>query len=128
VILSRNWRLYERSSSLRNEALLGQGHHPEPTIPERILEKWHNIVNLMAEMVDVPAGVIMRIQVETYRFLCRAIPNGRLIVDLTPELGLIIGQQPPVQGLAPRDSQRRFQLAFWRGANAGCGRTRRSGG
>ena len=45
----------------RNEALLAQGLHPEPTIPEPILEKWQKIVNLMAEMVDVPAGVIMRI-------------------------------------------------------------------
>jgi GAF domain-containing protein len=45
----------------RNKALLVQGHHPEPTIPEPILEKWQEIVNLMAEMVEVPAGVIMRI-------------------------------------------------------------------
>jgi signal transduction histidine kinase len=36
-------------------------HHPEPPIPAPILEKWQKIVNLMAEMLDVPAGLIMRI-------------------------------------------------------------------
>jgi PAS domain S-box-containing protein len=41
-------------------------------------------------------------------------PNGRLMVDLVPELKLIIGDQPPVPELAPQDGQRRFQLVFRR--------------
>ncbi|MEA2882819.1 MAG: hypothetical protein QOH32_2075, partial [Bradyrhizobium sp.] len=41
-------------------------------------------------------------------------PNGRLIIDLVPELKLIVGDQPPVPELAPRDAQRRFQLVFRR--------------
>src|SRR6266481_1860511 len=41
-------------------------------------------------------------------------PNGRLIVDLVPELKLIIGEQPPVPDLSPRDMQGRFQLVFRR--------------
>ena len=41
-------------------------------------------------------------------------PNGRLIVDLVPELKLIIGEQPPVLDLEPQDAQRRFQLVFRR--------------
>jgi PAS domain S-box-containing protein len=41
-------------------------------------------------------------------------PNGRLMVDLVPELRLIIGDQPPVQELAPQDAQRRFQQVFRR--------------
>ena len=41
-------------------------------------------------------------------------PNGRLIVDLVPELKLIIGEQPPVPDLPPQDAQRRFQLVFRR--------------
>ena len=45
----------------RNEVLRSHGHHPEPAIPDPILEKWQKIVNLMAEMLDVPAGLIMRI-------------------------------------------------------------------
>jgi PAS domain S-box-containing protein len=41
-------------------------------------------------------------------------PNGRLIVDVVPELKLIIGEQPPVSELPPQDAQRRFQLVFRR--------------
>src|SRR6202790_3045483 len=41
-------------------------------------------------------------------------PNGMLIVDLVPELKLIIGEQPPVPDLDPQDAQRRFQLVFRR--------------
>jgi len=41
-------------------------------------------------------------------------PNGQLIVNLVPELELVIGKQPPVPDLPPRDTQNRFQLAFRR--------------
>jgi PAS domain S-box-containing protein len=41
-------------------------------------------------------------------------PNGRLMVDVVPELKLIIGEQPPVPELPPQDAQRRFQLVFRR--------------
>ncbi len=41
-------------------------------------------------------------------------PNGRLMVDLVPELKLIIGDQPPVPELPPQDAQGRFQLVFRR--------------
>ena len=44
-------------------------------------------------------------------------PNGQLIVDLVPELALIIGEQPPVLQLAPQDAQRRFQLVLRRFIN-----------
>jgi PAS domain S-box-containing protein len=40
--------------------------------------------------------------------------NGRLIVDLVPELKLIIGEQPPVPDLLPQDAQGRFRLVFRR--------------
>ena len=36
------------------------------------------------------------------------------MVDLVPELKLIIGDQPPVPELPPQDAQRRFQLVFRR--------------
>jgi predicted ATPase len=39
-------------------------------------------------------------------------PNGQLIVDLVPELRLIIGEQPPVPEVPPQDAQVRFQLVF----------------
>ncbi len=41
-------------------------------------------------------------------------PNGLLMVDLVPELKLIIGEQPPIPDLSPQDAQRRFQLVFRR--------------
>ncbi|MGF6652245.1 putative ATPase [Paraburkholderia youngii] len=40
--------------------------------------------------------------------------SARLIVDVVPELKLIIGEPPPVPVLAPQDAQRRFQLVFQR--------------
>src|SRR5713226_924873 len=41
-------------------------------------------------------------------------PNGRLMVDVVPELKLILGEQPPVQELPPQQAQSRFQLVFRR--------------
>jgi PAS domain S-box-containing protein len=41
-------------------------------------------------------------------------PLGRLIVDLVPELQLVIGQQPAVPEISPQDAQRRFQLVVRR--------------
>ena len=41
-------------------------------------------------------------------------PNGQLMVDLVPELKLIIGEQPPVPELPSQDAQSRFQLVFRR--------------
>src|SRR6202048_4989364 len=41
-------------------------------------------------------------------------PNGQLIVNLVPELELVIGKQPPVAELPPRDAQNRFQMVFRR--------------
>ena len=40
--------------------------------------------------------------------------NGQLIVDLVPELKLVIGDQPPIPEVPPQDAQRRFQLLFRR--------------
>ncbi|HYY27734.1 MAG TPA: AAA family ATPase, partial [Chthoniobacterales bacterium] len=40
--------------------------------------------------------------------------NARLMTDLVPELTLIIGEQPPVPELPPRQAQGRFQLVFRR--------------
>ncbi len=41
-------------------------------------------------------------------------PNGQLMVNLIPELALVIGEQPPVPDLPPQDRQKRFQLVFRR--------------
>jgi PAS domain S-box-containing protein len=39
-------------------------------------------------------------------------PNGRLVVDLVPELKLIVGEQSPVPELPPQQAQSRFQLVL----------------
>ncbi|MBN3759330.1 AAA family ATPase [Burkholderia sp. Ac-20365] len=41
-------------------------------------------------------------------------PNGQLIVNLIPELALIIGEQPGVPALPPQETQNRFQIVFRR--------------
>jgi PAS domain S-box-containing protein len=40
--------------------------------------------------------------------------NGQLIVDLLPELELVIGKQQPVPDVPPQDAQNRFQMVFRR--------------
>src|SRR5271163_2921138 len=41
-------------------------------------------------------------------------PNGSLLIELVPELKLIIGEQSPVVALSPRDAKTRSHLAFRR--------------
>ena len=40
--------------------------------------------------------------------------NGQLMVNLIPDLELVIGKQPPVSEIPPQDAQNRFQLVFRR--------------
>jgi predicted ATPase/signal transduction histidine kinase len=44
-------------------------------------------------------------------------PNGQLIVNLVPELELIIGKQPTVAELPPQEAKNRFQMVFRRFLN-----------
>ncbi len=41
-------------------------------------------------------------------------PNGQLIVNLVPELEFVLGPQPAVPDLPPKDAQNRFQTVFRR--------------
>nr|WP_250888932.1 AAA family ATPase [Mesorhizobium sp. dw_380] len=41
-------------------------------------------------------------------------PNGQLMINLIPELVLVIGEQPPALDLPPQDAQNRFHLVFQR--------------
>ncbi len=41
-------------------------------------------------------------------------PNGQLLINLVPELDLIIGTQPPIPELPPQDAHNRFQLVLLR--------------
>ena len=55
-------------------------------------------------------------ELQIWRDAFRAVlePNSKLMVDLVPELNLIIGEQPPVPDLPTQEAQRRFQLVFRR--------------
>ncbi len=54
------------------------------------------------------------IQIASWRekFLAALGNNGQIIVDVIPEIGLIIGKQPAVVDLPSTESQNRFNLAF----------------
>jgi len=39
-------------------------------------------------------------------------PNGQVIIDVFPEMELIIGTQPPVPSLAPQEARNRFHFVF----------------
>ena len=56
------------------------------------------------------------IELATWRgaFLEALEPNARLMVDLVPELKLIIGDQPPAPAFEPQQAQSRFQLVLRR--------------
>ncbi|MFM0339369.1 trifunctional serine/threonine-protein kinase/ATP-binding protein/sensor histidine kinase [Paraburkholderia fungorum] len=41
-------------------------------------------------------------------------PNAQVMVNLIPELALIIGEQPPAPVLSPQEAQNRFQIVFRR--------------
>ncbi len=44
--------------------------------------------------------------------LAAVAPNAQLLIDLIPELELIVGSQPPVPELPRTEAQNRFQIAF----------------
>ena len=41
-------------------------------------------------------------------------PNAQLIMNLVPALELVIGRQPPVPDLPPKEAQNRFRMVFRR--------------
>ena len=63
-------------------------------------------------------GILIRSEAELEHWrqlLLEALgANGQLMVNLIPELALIIGEQQPVPDLPPQDAQRRFQIVFGR--------------
>lgn len=52
------------------------------------------------------------IAVWRHKILDAVGPNGQVIVDLVPELALVIGAQPKQQELGPTESQHRFERTF----------------
>ncbi len=61
----------------------------------QLLTETSDILNQWREKLEVALGV-----------------NGQVIIDVIPEVELIIGKQPPVPELGQRESQNRFNLVF----------------
>lgn len=51
-------------------------------------------------------------------------PDGQVLVDLLPELELVLGRQPPAASLGPIEAQARFGLVFQRFARVFCEQAR----
>jgi PAS domain S-box-containing protein len=73
-----------------------------------LAQAFQNLVRPLLAKSDVELGVWREALREALG------PNGQLMVDLVPELQLIIGEQSSVPELPPRDAQRRFQQVFRR--------------
>ncbi|HRI54803.1 MAG TPA: AAA family ATPase, partial [Pseudomonadota bacterium] len=64
---------------------------------------------LIRQLLGEPQSVLQRWR---DRLLAAVGSSGRLLIDLIPELELVIGPQPPVAALAASESQNRFALTF----------------
>ncbi len=64
------------------------------------------ITDLARQLLTEPEGHLRYIRDELYEALGG---NGRLIVDLSPEMGLVLGDQPPLVPLAPVEARERFE-------------------
>jgi Cdc6-like AAA superfamily ATPase len=67
--------------------------------------------SLLRQLLGKPEG-----EIASWRAALRGAlgSNGQLMVNLIPELALVIGEQPPVAELPPRESENRFQMVFRR--------------
>ncbi|WP_433966439.1 ATP-binding protein [Tunturiibacter gelidiferens] len=67
--------------------------------------------SLLRPLMSKPEGQLSKWRDD---LLLALSPNGSLLIDLVPELKLIIGEQSPVAALPPQDAKTRSYLAFRR--------------
>jgi PAS domain S-box-containing protein len=67
--------------------------------------------SLIRPLLNKPEAELTKWRDELHQALS---PNGSLLLDLIPELKLIIGEQPPVAALPPQEAKARAHLAFRR--------------
>jgi predicted ATPase/signal transduction histidine kinase len=93
----------------RGRLIAGKFEQYERNIP------YFTITQALRELaLDVLAEGELRIAKWRQRFTQALGPNGRLVVDLVPQLGLIVGPQPPVPELPLTESKTRLRLVFGR--------------
>jgi PAS domain S-box-containing protein len=76
-----------------------------------LAQAFQNLIRPLLGKSDIELSVWRRALTEALG------PNGQLMIDLVPELRLVVGDQPPVPQLPPQDSQRRFRLVIRRFIN-----------
>ena len=76
---------------------------------------YSTIVQACADLVlEILAESEARIGDWRARLLAALGGNGQLIIDVIPQVELVIGSQPPVPALPPAESQNRFRFVFRR--------------
>lgn len=71
------------------------------------------VVNAFKELVQqLLSETEEQLSVWKHKLLTALGPNGQVIIDVIPEIELIIGTQEPVPQLGPTESQNRFNLVF----------------
>ncbi|OCR00907.1 hypothetical protein BCD67_24420 [Oscillatoriales cyanobacterium USR001] len=79
------------------------------------------IVNAFQQLVkQILTENFVQLQAWSQKFLAALGANGQIIIDVIPEIELIIGKQPPVPELGPTESQYRFNLVFQHFLRACC--------
>ena len=53
----------------------------KPDISDSILEKWQNILNLITKIMNVPAGLIMKLDTDTIKVLVKNNNFPRIYID-----------------------------------------------
>src|SRR5919202_1419003 len=79
-------------------------------------------------VVDAFQGLVQQLLTESEtqlnlwreKLLAAICPNGQVIIDVIPEVELIVGKQPAVLELGPSESQNRFNLVFQNFIRAFC--------
>ena len=71
------------------------------------------VVNAFQELVQqLLTENEQQLSVWKQKLLTALAPNGQVIINVIPEMELIIGKQPPVPSLGSTESQNRFNLVF----------------
>jgi predicted ATPase/signal transduction histidine kinase len=93
----------------RGRLIAGKFEQYERNIP------YFTITQALRELaLDILAEDELRIAKWRQRFMQALGPHGKLIVDLVPQLGLIVGPQPPVPELSLTESETRLRRVFGR--------------
>ncbi len=100
-------KIYKSLTEKQGYFISGKFDQFQRNIPYRAL------VNAFAELVQqLLTENEEQLSVWKEKLLTALGPNGQVIIDVLPEIELIIGTQPAIPPLGPTESQNRFNLVF----------------